>query len=281
MIKKIIILLIFVIAVILIRQSDFADLLTFEALKANSDSLRSYVEANKLMSATLFLIIYITVAGLNLPGAVVLSLSGGFVFGALSGTILAVTGATIGAGVGFLMSRYLLGASLNVKYEDQLRRFNEELSSNGYIYMLTLRLIPIFPFFFLINILAGLTRLKLSTFFMDFIRGDDPGGFVFVYAGSRLNEIESIGDIFSLQMLSAFVLLGLSMLVPVAYKKAEGAWMKLSVIIPVYNEELTINDTIEHIRQLGDCEIVVCDYNGETNKTIKDKKCYQSNFDQR
>ncbi len=182
MIKKIIILLIFVIAVILIRQSDFADLLTFEALKANSDSLRSYVEANKLMSATLFLIIYITVAGLNLPGAVVLSLSGGFVFGALSGTILAVTGgATIGAGVGFLMSRYLLGASLNVKYEDQLRRFNEELSSNGYIYMLTLRLIPIFPFF-LINILAGLTRLKLSTFlWTSFVGGMIPPVDLFSY----------------------------------------------------------------------------------------------------
>ncbi|PLX69762.1 MAG: TVP38/TMEM64 family protein [Denitrovibrio sp.] len=193
-------------------------MLTFESLKTNSDALQSYVESNHLISLSLFMFIYIVVAGLNLPGAVILSLSGGFVFGTTLGTLLAVTGATIGAGLGFLMSRYLLGETLNKKYETQLAKFNNELTSNGYMYMLTLRLIPIFPFF-LINILAGLTKLKLRTFLWTSFMGMIPGGFVFVYAGSRLNEISSVNDIFSPQILSAFILLGLLMLVPVIYKK--------------------------------------------------------------
>jgi len=207
-----------VIIVIFIRQSEFANMLTFESLKTNSDALQSYVESNHLISLSLFMFIYIVVAGLNLPGAVILSLSGGFVFGTTLGTLLAVTGATIGAGLGFLMSRYLLGETLNKKYETQLAKFNNELTSNGYMYMLTLRLIPIFPFF-LINILAGLTKLKLRTFLWTSFMGMIPGGFVFVYAGSRLNEISSVNDIFSPQILSAFILLGLLMLVPVIYKK--------------------------------------------------------------
>jgi len=217
-IKKIILLLLVVVAAVFVRNSQYADMLTIESLKANSDAIHSFVAGHFAVSALIFLIAYIAIAALNIPGAAVMSLGGGYIFGALAGTFLAVTGATIGAGLSFLMSRYIIGKSLNVKYAKQLARFNKELESNGYFYMLTLRLIPIFPFF-LINILAGLTKMNLTTFLWTTYLGMIPGGFVYVYSGSRLNEVTSIRDIFSAGMLSAFALFGLLMLVPVIYKK--------------------------------------------------------------
>lgn len=150
-----------------------------------------------------------------------MSLAGGYLFGAGYGTFIVVTSASFGAGLGFLASRYILGSDLNRRYEKQLAKFNKELSENGYLYMLMLRLIPVFPFF-VINIVAGLTKIKLFTFFWTSYIGMLPGGFVFVYAGSRLNDVDSPKDIFSPGMLSAFVLLGLLMLLPVFYKKVKG-----------------------------------------------------------
>lgn len=218
MIKKLLLLAIVIGLALWIRQSEYAEFLTFEALKENSDSALAYVSNNYLTSAVAFVLIYVAVAGLNIPGAVILSLAGGYLFGAFTGTALAVSGATAGASISFLLSRYVLGNTLNKKYAKQLDKLNSELNSNGYLYMLTLRLIPVFPFF-LINILAGLTKLKLLTFIWTSFVGMIPGGFVFVYAGSRLKEIESVGDIFSPGMLSAFVLLGLLMLIPIGYNK--------------------------------------------------------------
>jgi uncharacterized membrane protein YdjX (TVP38/TMEM64 family) len=220
LIKKILLLAAVIGIAVWIRQSPYADLLTIDALKANADALKAYVADNYIVSVFAYLLIYILVAGLNIPGAVILGLGGGYLFGAAAGTLFAVTAATVGASLGFLMARYVMGSSLNKKYEKQLAKLNSELSANGHMYMLTLRLIPIFPFF-LINILAGLTGLRLSTFFWTSFLGMIPGGFVFVYAGSRLNEVTSPKDIFSPGMLSAFVLLGLLMLLPVVYKKVK------------------------------------------------------------
>ncbi|ADD68167.1 SNARE associated Golgi protein-related protein [Denitrovibrio acetiphilus DSM 12809] len=218
MIKKLIVLVIIIAAALWLRQSEYAELLTLEALKANGDALRIYVADHYISSVGLYVVIYMVVAGLNIPGAVILSIGGGYVFGAIAGTVFAVTSATLGAGIGFLTARYIMGSSLNVKYAKQLQRLNRELETNGYLYMLTLRLIPAFPYF-LINILAGLTKLRFGTFIWTSYIGMIPGGFVFVYAGSRLNNISSLSDIFSPEMLSAFVLLGALMLIPVAYKK--------------------------------------------------------------
>jgi len=220
-IKKLIILAIIVVIAVFIRNSPYSEYLTFSYLEENSDALLAYVSDNRYISIISYVFVYIVVAGLNLPGAAVMSLSGGFLFGAGFGTAFAVTGATLGACIGFLVSRYLLGDVLNTKYEKQLAKFNKELAVNGYLYMLTLRLIPIFPFF-VINIVAGLTKLRLFTFFWTSFIGMLPGGFVYVYAGSRLSNIESPKDIFSPGMISAFILFGLLMLVPVVYKKVKG-----------------------------------------------------------
>ena len=220
MIKKLIILIVIIAIIVLLRNSQYADYLTFSFLKDNADSLRGYVSDNMTVSVISYIAAYILVAGLNLPGAAVMSISAGYLFGAVFGTVLAVSGATFGACVGFLSSRYILGRDFNRRYEKQLTKFNKELSENGYLYMLTLRLIPIFPFF-VINIVAGLTKLRLFTFFWTSYIGMLPGGFVFVYAGSRLNDLNSPADIFSSEMISVFVLFGLLMLVPVVYKKVK------------------------------------------------------------
>jgi len=216
--RKLIFLILIVGLVVYLRNSEYAQFLTFENLKSNADALKAFSEENFIYTAGVYLISYILVAGLNIPGAVIMSIAGGFIFGSMLGTLIAVSGATAGASLGFLMSRYIFGNALNNKYELQLKKFNKELSDNGYLYMLTLRLIPAFPFF-LINIMAGMTSLRLSTFVWTSFLGMIPGGFVFVYAGSRLNEVNSPSDIFSGGILSAFVLFGLLMLIPVVYKK--------------------------------------------------------------
>jgi len=218
MIKKLLLSAVFIGLIIALRNSTYAEMLTFENLKANADALKTTAGENIIKSGGIYLFIYLAVTGLNIPGAAVLSITAGYLFGAFTGTFLAVTGATAGAAAAMLFSRYMFGGYINIKYDRQLAKFNKELSENGYLYMLTLRLIPVFPFF-IINILAGLTRIKLTTFIWTSFIGMIPGGFVFVYAGSRLNEIQSPKDIISPGMLSAFALIGFLVLMPVIYKK--------------------------------------------------------------
>jgi uncharacterized membrane protein YdjX (TVP38/TMEM64 family) len=218
LIKKLIFLILLISFIVWLRNTEYAHLLTFENLKANTDNIKNYVSENYLSSALTYIVAYIAVAGLNIPGAAVMSLGGGFVFGVGAGLFLSVTSATLGASLAFIMARYIAGEAINRKYETQLSKFNKELSENGYLYMLTLRLVPIFPFF-LINIMAGLTKIRLATFFWTTLVGMIPGGFVFIYAGSRLSEVTSPSDIFSAGMISAFALFGALMLVPVIFKK--------------------------------------------------------------
>jgi uncharacterized membrane protein YdjX (TVP38/TMEM64 family) len=147
----------------------------------------------------------------------VLTLSGGFLFGALLGTLYVNAGATTGATLAFLFCRYAAGDWIQEKYLDKLITFNRELSENGYRYLLALRLIPLFPFF-LINAGAGLTKIPLRTFVWTTSLGILPGSFVYAFAGKQLGSIESMGDIFSTEILIAFSLLALLVLVPVVVK---------------------------------------------------------------
>jgi len=218
LIKKLILLAIIIALFFWLRTTDYIHMVTFENLKANGDIIRNYVHGRYVLSALIYIAGYSIFTGLALPGAVIISLCGGYVFGVAGGLTFSVIGATIGAVSAFFLARYFLGNWLNTKYADQLAKFNQELKTNGHLYMLTLRLIPIFPFF-LINLMAGLTGIRFSTFLWTTFFGIIPGGFVFIYAGSRLSEVSSVSDIFSGKMLSAFVFLGLLMLLPVAYNK--------------------------------------------------------------
>ena len=212
--NKIILLLLIITVIILIRGMGWHRHLTFENLKGNKDYLQQIVTRYYALSAVIFILLYIIVTGLSVPGATILTLSGGFLFGAIFGTIYVNIGATTGATLAFLFSRYLIGDWVQKRHMEKLARFNKELEVNGYGYLLTLRFIPLFPFF-LINIFAGLTKISLKTFIWTTSVGILPGSFVYAFAGSQLTHIESPKDILSGKIILAFVLLGIFAILPV------------------------------------------------------------------
>jgi len=216
--KKILILLLIIVAFIILKNSGLQEYLTFENLQNNKEDLNKYVSDKYVLSVVIFIGIYIVSVAFSLPGATILSLSGGFLFGAVFGTIYINIAASSGAILAFLVARFLLGESIQKKYSEKLNKFNNELDKNGYSYLLTLRLIPIFPFF-LINFFAGLTKLSLFTFAWTTSLGIIPGSFVYAYAGKQLGEINAVEDIFTKEILFAFLLLAALALVPTIYKK--------------------------------------------------------------
>lgn len=216
--SKIILVLVFVLIIASIKFFDLDTYFTFENLKAQKDVLATFVNENYLLTIFLFILVYMVSVAFLIPIATVLTLSGGVLFGAVAGTVFVNIGATIGAILAFLFARYIMGKKVQVKYGKQLEKFNSELETNKYQYLFSLRFLPIFPFF-LVNFLCGVTKLDLKSFVITTSLGIIPGSFVYTYAGSKLSEIDSLGDIFSKEILSAFVLLGLLTLLPVAVKK--------------------------------------------------------------
>ena len=210
---KLILLAIIIGLIAVVKLTGLDAWLTFDQLKHNKALLFEYVNAHYLLTVLLFIGIYITATALSVPGAIILTLAGGFLFGALPATLYVNIGATVGATLAFIAARYLLGNWVQGRYAEKLEKFNREIDRNGYSYLLSLRFLPVFPFF-LINILAGLTKVHVQTFTWTTAVGILPGSLVYAYAGSRLGAIESTSDIVSLPMLLAFVALGLFSLVP-------------------------------------------------------------------
>ena len=211
--RNILLLVLFIAVIIGLRMSGIGELLTFENLQKNKDALLAYVRDNAVMSILVYILVYIAAIALNLPGGAVLTIAGGFLFGTLPAVFYVNIGATCGAMLAFLSARYLLGSRLQESYGAQLAKFNKEMEQNGVRYLLTLRLIPVFPFF-LVNFLSGLTRVPLSSFAWTTAAGIIPGTAVFAYAGHQLETVHSVGDIFTGKVLSAFLLLGLFTLAP-------------------------------------------------------------------
>jgi uncharacterized membrane protein YdjX (TVP38/TMEM64 family) len=194
------------------------NLLTLENIKANRDFLINYVSNNLVLSVFAFSTIYIIATSLSIPGAALLSLTGGLIFPFPFSGIIVLTSATIGAFLNFLVSRYLLKDFVKRKFEKPMKKINKELEKNGNNYLLTLRLVPIFPFF-LINLAMGLTDMPALKFIIISYIGMAPGSLVYVYAGRNLATIDHMKDIFSPSVLIAFTLLGLFSLLPTVYDK--------------------------------------------------------------
>lgn len=197
---------------------DLGRFLSLTALKENRDSLLAFTEANFASAVGIFILAYAIVTGLSLPGAVILTLAGGFLFGAVGATFFVNIGATTGATLAFLTARYLLRDTVEQKFGKWLGPFQEGFSKNAFSYLLTLRLIPLFPFF-VVNLVSGLTRVSVGTYVAATALGIIPGSFVYAYAGRQLGTINSLKEIASPNVIGAFVLLGLLALVPVVYKK--------------------------------------------------------------
>ena len=197
---------------------DLGRFLSLEALKANRDHLLTFTEANYSAAVALFIVLYIAVTGLSLPGAVILTLAGGFLFGAFAATLFVNIGATTGATLAFLAARYVLRDWVEQKFGKWLEPLQQGFAKNAFSYLMTLRLIPLFPFF-VVNLVSGLTRMNVGTYVAATALGIVPGSFVFAYAGRQLGTINSLKEIVSPPVLGAFVLLGALALAPTIYKK--------------------------------------------------------------
>ncbi len=217
--KKIPLLILFVALVVGLRFSGAADFLTLENLQKNRDALQAWVADHRGQSLLLYIFAYIVVVAFSLPGGAIMTLAGGYLFGTVTAVFCVVLAATTGAVFAFLSARYLLGSRMQERYAPQLARFNAEMDRNGGRYLLTLRLIPIFPFF-LVNFLSGLTRVPLSLFAWTTAFGIIPGTAVFAFAGHQLESVRSLGDIFSFRVLLALAVLALFALLPALWNRS-------------------------------------------------------------
>ncbi len=200
---------------------DLGRYLSLDGLKSNRDHLLAFTEANYTTAVVMFVVAYCAVVGLSLPGGAIMTLAGGFLFGSVLGTLYVNVGATVGATLAFLVARYLLRDWVEQKFGNRLGPIQEGFTKNAFSYLITLRLIPLFPFF-LVNMVSGLTRVSVGTYMAATSMGIVPGSFVFAYAGRQLGTINSLKEIASPNVLMAFTLLGLLALVPILYKKFSG-----------------------------------------------------------
>jgi len=195
---------------------DLGRFLTLTELKANRDALFAAYAAHRAPFILGFIAVYITATALSLPGGAILTLTGGAVFGAVTATLVVNVGATIGATLAFLLARYLFRDAVEARLGARLMAFNAGLEKGAMGYLLFLRLVPLFPFF-LINLGAGLTQVRLRTYFLATMVGILPGSFVYCNAGANLARIDTLSDIASPGVLGALALLGAFALVPTVY----------------------------------------------------------------
>ncbi|MBH0037936.1 FAD-dependent oxidoreductase [Pseudoalteromonas sp. SWN166] len=208
MIKKIFLLLIAAAAVGLFFHFDLHQLLTLDGLKGSMDQFSDYKEQSPLLVIGGFFLLYVVVTALSLPGAAILTLAAGALFGLVEGLLVASFASTIGATLAFLVSRYLLRDTIKQRFPERLAAIDAGVEKEGGFYLFTLRLVPVFPFF-LINLLMGVTSIKSWTYYWVSQLGMLAGTFVFVNAGTQLAKIDSLSGILSFNLILSFALLGI------------------------------------------------------------------------
>ena len=187
---------------------DLSRYLSLAELQARQAQGAAWVEAHFAQAALLFLALYVLSTALSLPGASLLTLAGSAVFGVGWGLLLVSFASTLGATLAMLSARFLLRDWVRGRFGDRLAQFEQGMEKDGAFYLLSLRLIPLFPFF-LVNLLMGLTPIRVSTYFWVSQLGMLPGTFVYVLAGAELATLTSTGNILSPGLILALTLLGL------------------------------------------------------------------------
>lgn len=210
--RKIILLVVIAVAIGLFFALDVGQYLTLEYAKLKQQQFDNWYKANPVLLIGGYFLLYVAITAVSLPGATIMTLVGGAIFGLVTGTIIISFASTIGATLAFLIARYVLGESVNKKFGGKLRAINEGIRRDGAFYLFALRLVPAFPFF-LINLLMGLTPIKTWTFYWVSQVGMFAGTIVYVYAGTQLAQIDSLSSILSPQLIFAFALLGIFPLV--------------------------------------------------------------------
>ena len=206
--KKLLIILSVIALIVLARYYGLQEYLSFESLKNNKELLNSYYAQNEILFISAYILLYIISVAVALPGATILTIGSGALFGLLKGVILVSFASTIGATLSFLISRYLFRDTLREKFSDKLTAIDKGVRQDGAFYLFTLRMIPIFPFF-LINVLMGLTDISVFVFFFVSQIGMLLGTIVYVNAGTQLASISSLKGILSPNLLFSFIALGI------------------------------------------------------------------------
>ena len=219
--KKIALVVFILVLVIVFEIFDLGQYLTLSYIKASQQRFGALYAEQQAYVISVYMLVYILVTALSLPGATVMTLAGGALFGLPAGTVIISFASTIGATMACFVSRFILRDWVQRRFGDKLSTVNEGAEREGPFYLFTLRLIPIFPFF-VINLVMGLTKMPLRTFYWVSQVGMLPGTIVYVNAGKELAKIESASGILSPGLILSFALLGLF---PLATKKVLG-WYK-------------------------------------------------------
>lgn len=210
--------LVAILAIVIVAAFFYFDLgqrLSLENLKTQQASLSQYVSDNFWLAVLIYFLIYVAVAAFSLPGAAILTLAGGAIFGLLTGFVIISFASSIGALLAFLSARFLFRDAIKKRFSDKLAPIEKGIEKDGAFYLLSLRLVPLFPFF-VVNLLMGLTNLPARTFYFFSQLGMIPGTLAFVYAGTQLAKIQSVKDVLSPGLITAFVILGL---LPISMRK--------------------------------------------------------------
>ncbi|MFA6054536.1 MAG: TVP38/TMEM64 family protein [Thermodesulfovibrionales bacterium] len=207
-INKIIIVFILIGVIVAFKIFNLGEYFTLSYIKASQHGFEALYSEHQLLVIAGYMLIYILVTSLSLPGAAVMTLAGGALFGLLTGTVVVSFASTTGATLACFVSRFILRDWVQGKFGDKLKTVNEGVEREGAFYLFTLRLIPVFPFW-LINLVMGLTKMPLKNFYLVSQIGMLPGTMVYVNAGKELTRIDSLSGIFSPRLIFSFVLLGL------------------------------------------------------------------------
>jgi pyruvate/2-oxoglutarate dehydrogenase complex dihydrolipoamide dehydrogenase (E3) component/uncharacterized membrane protein YdjX (TVP38/TMEM64 family) len=204
--KKIVILALLALIVLAFFQFELGQYLTLEYIKSQQQLIDQYYQENRALTLIGYFLLYVLITGASLPGAALLTLAGGAIFGLATGLIVVSFASTVGASVAFLVSRYLFRDAVQSRFGASLKSINVGIDKDGPFYLFALRLVPAFPFF-VINLVMGLTTLRLWTFFWVSQLGMFAGTVVYVNAGTQLALIESASGIVSGGILFSFLLL--------------------------------------------------------------------------
>ncbi|MCM0032960.1 FAD-dependent oxidoreductase [Sandarakinorhabdus limnophila] len=206
--KRLPIILLFVAAVFAWFHYDLGQYLTLDALKSRQADIAALYAAQPLQVIGGYFLAYVALTALSFPGAAIMTLAGGAIFGVGLGTLIVSFASTIGATLAFLVSRHLLRDWVQGKFGERLAAINAGIEKDGAFYLFSLRLVPVFPFF-VVNLLMGLTPIRTFTYFWVSQVGMFLGTIVYVNAGTQLAGINSLGDVASPGLLGSFAALGL------------------------------------------------------------------------
>ena len=227
LLKKLVLLAVGAILVIIFFALDLQQYLTLDYLKESQARFADLYAEKPAQVISVYMTIYVLVAALSLPGAAILTLAGGALFGFTKGFIIVSFASSIGATLACFVARFVLRDWVQNKFGDKLSTINDGIAKEGAFYLFTLRLIPVFPFF-VINLVMGLTKMPLFTFYWVSQLGMLAGTAVFVNAGKELAKIDSLGGILSPGLIGSFIILGLF---PLVVKKILGVVKKKKITI--------------------------------------------------